>query len=161
MICLGLEKNIFKVGIFDNARFVKMSRYVCHDSWHVLFVININRNDPYIGQRKRKTPRLCYSVGYVQTMPAVFTPGINYPTKNLFCKFCRTFISVPGTSGSSVRQCHKYPGYGYITFITFVSSVRPCHNTRNFCEQHFRTVPGTSESSVRSPYPYRELLRLC
>ena len=26
-----------------------------------------------------------------------------YPTKN-FCEFCRTFIPVPGTSGSSVRR---------------------------------------------------------
>ena len=44
------------------------------------------------------------------------------------------FIPVPGTSGSPVRQCHKYPGYGHIIFIMYVSSVRPCHNTRSFCE---------------------------
>ena len=31
--------------------------------------------------------------------------------------FYRTFIPIPGTSVSSVRQCHKYPGYGYSIFI--------------------------------------------
>ena len=72
------------------------------------------------------------SVGYAQT-------GY-YPTKN-FCEFCRTFILVPGTSGSSVRQCHKYPGYGYIIFTTYVSSVRPCHNTLNFCEFCNTSIP--------------------
>ena len=80
-------------------------------------------------------------------------PGY-YPTKN-FCKFCRTFIPVPGTywkfcttfipvpgtSGSSARESHKYPGYRYIVFITLVSSVRPCHNTRNFCEFCNTSVP--------------------
>ena len=41
---------------------------------------------------------------------------------------------------------------------TSVSSVRPCHNTRNFCE--FRNtsipVPETSGSCARLPYPYPE-----
>ena len=32
-------------------------------------------------------------------------------TRN-FCKFCRIFIPVPGTSVSSVHQCHKNPKYG-------------------------------------------------
>ena len=38
-------------------------------------------------------------------------PGIYsgyYPTNNL-CKFCRTFIPVPGTSVSSVRHSYPYP----------------------------------------------------
>ena len=46
-------------------------------------------------------PRLC-SVGYVQNHARGIYPGY-YPTKN-FCKFCRTFIPVPGTSVSSVRH---------------------------------------------------------
>ena len=65
--------------------------------------------------------RLC-SVGYVRHHTRGIYPGY-YPTKN-FCKFYRTFISVPGTSVSSVRPCHKYPGYGYSIFIP----------ARNFCE---------------------------
>ena len=37
-----------------------------------------------------------------------------------------------------------------------MSSVRPCHNTRNFCEfcNTSVPVPETSGSSVRLPYPY-------
>ena len=34
-------------------------------------------------------------------------PGY-YPTKK-FCEFCRTFIPVPGTSGSYVRHSYPYP----------------------------------------------------
>ena len=41
---------------------------------------------------------------------------IHTRTRN-FCKLCTTFKPVPGTSGSSVRQCHKQPGYGYSIFI--------------------------------------------
>ena len=39
-----------------------------------------------------------------------------------------------------------------------VSSVRPCHNTRNFCEfcNTSIPVPETAGSSVRLPYPYPE-----
>ena len=98
-------------------------------------------------------------------------PGY-YPTKN-FCEFCSTFISVPGTSGSSVRHSYPYPellevlydihtrtrGMG-ISFYNYVSSVRPCHNTRNICEFCNTSVPypEVSVSSVRSPYPNPELL---
>ena len=48
------------------------------------------------------------SVGYTQN----HTRGIHggyHPSKN-FWNFCRTLIPVPGTSGSSVRRCHKDPG---------------------------------------------------
>ena len=40
-----------------------------------------------------------------------------YPTNNC-CKFCRTFIPVPGTSGSSVRPWPQYPRYRYSMFCT-------------------------------------------
>ena len=78
-------------------------------------------------------------------------------TRN-FCELCRTFIPVPGTSVSSGRPVQQYPGYGYIVFYpprTSVSSVRPSHNTRNFCELCNTSipVPETSGSSVRLPYP--------
>ena len=129
----------------------------------------------------------------------------NYPgitrTRN-FCKFCRTFIPVPGTSVSSVRPGHNTRNFWKFceTFIpvpelllvlrdihtrtrnfcefctprvtipgvpvqhllhppgTFVSSVRPCHNTRNFWKffNTFIPAPETSGSSVRPPYPYPE-----
>ena len=57
-----------------------------------------------------KWPRLCsILVGQAQTIPGVLAPGYSH-TKN-FCKFCRTFIPVPGTSGSSVRWkfCTRVP----------------------------------------------------
>ena len=46
-------------------------------------------------------------------------PGYYPDTKN-FCKFCRTFIPVPGTSGSSVRQSvPQIPGvHAYHFFIS-------------------------------------------
>ena len=72
-------------------------------------------------------------------------------TRN-FCKFCRAFIPVPGTSVSSVRQCHEYRGYGYSIFIP----------ARNFCKFLYAraTKPGTSGSSVRLSHPYPELLEV-
>ena len=108
----------------------------------------------FISVSGSKFSTLC-SVGYVQNHTRGIYRGY-YPTKN-FCKFCRTFIPVPGTSVSSVRPCHKYPGYGYsILYLpgTSVSSVRQCHNTPNICEfcNTFVPVPGTFVSSVRSPY---------
>ena len=54
--------------------------------------------------RLNKLARL-RSVRYVQTIPEVFTPGITLQrtsTKN-FCKFCRAFIPVRGTSGSKLE----------------------------------------------------------
>ena len=82
-------------------------------------------------------------------------PGYS-PAKN-FCKFSRTFIPVPGTSGNSVRQpypypellrvpyagqCHKYLGCGYTIFITHLSSsVDAWHNTQNFFEFCNTSVP--------------------
>ena len=67
-----------------------------------------------------------------------------------FCKFCRTFKPVPGTSESSVRQCHKYPRYGY-------SIVIPARNCWKFWKT-FTPVPGTYGSSVRLSYPDPEFL---
>ena len=115
-------------------------------------------------------PRLCY-VGYVQTIPWVFTPGItlqrtsvssvghSYPyqellevlynihtrTRNLW-KFCTTRATIPGV------QHVLYP------LGTCVSSGSPCHNNRNFCGFCKTSIPApeTSGSSVRLPYPYLE-----
>ena len=60
-----------------------------------------------------------------------------YPTKNL-CKFCRAFIPVPGTSGSSVRHSYLYPEFlevlyarGHKTRGTGTACFLPA---RNFCE---------------------------
>ena len=53
-------------------------------------------------------------------------------------------LPVPGTSVSSTRQCHKYPGYGYNMFI-------PARSFWEFCKT-FAPVPGTSVSSVQ-PVP--------
>ena len=91
-------------------------------------------------------------------------------TRN-FCKFCRIFIPVPGTSVSSARQCHKYPGYGYSIFITARNCCKFCTSVPQYSKvlQDFHTrnrnfrmlcisfipVPGISVSSVRpvSQYP--------
>ena len=66
-----------------------------------------------------------------------------------------------GTSVSSARQCHKYPGYGYSISIpapgTCVCSARPYHNTRNiwkFCKTR-ATIPGygTTACTLYVLYP--------
>ena len=94
-------------------------------------------------------------------------PG-NTRSRN-FCKFCRTFIPVPGASGSSVRPCHKTRNFWQFckTFIPvpeLLLVVWEIHTrTRNFCEfctpratipgvllRHLSYPPGTSVSSVRS-----------
>ena len=49
-------------------------------------------------------PSLC-SVGYVQNHTRGIYPG-HYPT-NSFCKLCRAFIPVPGTSVRSVRLSYS------------------------------------------------------
>ena len=64
------------------------------------------------------------SVGYTQNHTRGIYPGY-YPANN-FCNFCRTLRPVPGTSESSVRRCHKDPGYGYSMFI-------PARNFWKFC----------------------------
>ena len=103
-----------------------------------------------------KYSRMCSSE-YAQTIP-----GYIPRTKN-FRLFCTAFIPpVPGTSTSSVRQCHEYPGYGYIISSTYVSSVRPSHNTRNFCEFCNISLPCAEflSSSVTSSHDKPELLWL-
>ena len=76
-------------------------------------------------EESKKLLNLC-SVRRVHTEPYPgYLPGY-YPTKN-FCKFCVTFIPVPGNTVSSVRPWPQYPGNGYNVCIPF----------RNFCE--FRT----------------------
>ena len=97
-------------------------------------------------------PRPC-SVGYAQTIPGIFIQG----------------ITLQRTSVSSVGHSYPYPEllevvydihtrtrnfwkFGtpvpqirgvrvYNIFLTYVSSVRPCHNTRNFCEICNTSVP--------------------
>ena len=101
----------------------------------------------------------------------------SHNTRN-FWKFCNTFIPVPATSVISAAHSYPHlcqlctpratiPGVRAHHFLyppgTSVSSVRPCHNTRNFCEfcNTSIPVPETSGSSVRLPYlpgirkPYR------
>ena len=121
-------------------------------------------------------------VGHVQTIPRVcIYPGY-YPTKN-FCKFCRTFMLVPRTTGSSVRHSHSYPELLELLYCTpvatvpgvrvqhvlyplgtsSVSSVRLRHNTRSFWKfcKTFVPEPRTSGSSVRSPYPHPKFCDFC
>ena len=111
--------------------------------------------------------------GYYPTKELLWVlQGIHTRTRN-FWKFCMAIspykehlsvLYVRATMpGVRVQQFHTYlPG-------TSVSWVRPCHNTRNFCEfcnsflEFCNTsvpVRGTSASSVRTPYPYPELLWL-
>ena len=75
---------------------------------------------------------------------------------------------IPGTSGSSVRRCHKDPGYGYSMFIPAQTFWEFCTlvpqypevldilqdfytRTRKFWEfcKTLIPVPGASASSVR------------
>ena len=116
-------------------------------------------------------PRLS-SVGYLpNNIPGIY-PGY-YPTKNS-CKFCRTFIPVPGTSVSSRRHLYPYPellralyaratntqGTGKAFFFlpeTSLCSVRPCRHFCEFCGT-FVPLPVTFVSSVRFPYSYSDVL---
>ena len=85
-------------------------------------------------------PRLC-SVGY---------PGY-YTSKN-FCKFCRTFIPVPGTYGSSVR-----PSYPYLEFLGVLYARG--QNTRGTGTACF--VPARNFCELCTPIPqYPELLEV-
>ena len=70
---------------------------------------------------------------------------IHTRTRN-FCEFGTPRATIPGVR---VQHLSYPPG-------TPVSSVRPCHNTRNFWNfcNTFILVPETSGSSVRLPYPY-------
>ena len=125
-----------------------------------------------VSVRLSNITRLCF-VEYVPNHTRGIYPGY-YPANN-FCKLCRAFIPMPGTSVSYVRHhtrtrnfCKfctpmpQIPGLRVQHFLyppgTSVSSVRPCHNPRDFCEfcNTSIPVPKTSGSSVRLPYPYPE-----
>ena len=75
-------------------------------------------------------------------------PGYN-PTKN-FCKFCRPFVPVPGTSGDSVRHSYLYTE---LLEVLYARATIPRVRV-----QHVLYPLGTSVSSVRSSYPYPEIL---
>ena len=76
--------------------------------------------------------------------------------------FCITFIPVPGTSCEFCTARAIIPGVRLHHILyppgASVSSVRPCHNTRNFFEflNTSIPVPETSDCSVRLTYPYPE-----
>ena len=93
------------------------------------------------------------------------------PYKN-FCEICRTFIPVPGTSVSSARHSYPYPellsalyaratntrgtGTAFLYLPgTCVSSVRPCHNTRNLWEfyKHIHTRTPNFWKFCKTPIP--------
>ena len=102
--------------------------------------------------------------GIILRRTSVSSVRHSYPTRNL-CKFCMTFIPVPGNSMSSVRPRHNTRGTGAaFSYLpgTSVSFLRPCHNTRNLCEFCNTSVPGpgTSLSYVRTPCRYPELIWL-
>ena len=90
--------------------------------------------------------RLC-SVGYVQNHTRGIYPGY-YPTKN-FCKFCRTFIPVPGTCVSSVLHTRTRNFCKLCTPVPQIPGVRV---------QHFYTCPEAYVSYVALPYPYPQLV---
>ena len=81
--------------------------------------------------------------------------------RNNFCTFCKAFISVPGSSGSSIRHLYniptrtrnflkfctsvpQIPGVRVYPFYTLCEVYTPVTQTRNFCV-----------SSVPLPYPTR------
>ena len=122
---------------------------------------------------KRIFPTMHVSKVALRTEPYPgYLPGYHPTRKRNLCTFCRTFIPAPGTSGSSTSVRHSYPypkllqvlyarGHntrGTVTAFlylpgTSVSSVRPCHNTRNFCE-FCKTVaqyPGYGYTFVTIP----------
>ena len=121
--------------------------------WHKLGWVRARKNTKQETVKATETFKVVFCRVRTNHTRGIY-PGY-YPTKN-FCKFCRTFIPVPGTSGSSVRQSYPYPeilevlyasatntrGTGiYIIFITYVSSVRPCDNTQNFSDFCNTSVP--------------------
>ena len=88
------------------------------------------------------------------------TPWI-YPGFNSYLD--RNFIPIPETSVCS-ESAREIPGVlvqpSYTNPGTSVSSVRLCHNTRNFWKfrKTFIPVPGTCGYSVRLSYLYLEFL---
>ena len=93
-----------------------------------------------------KNPKLC-SVGHVQNHTRNIYPRY-YPTKN-FCKFCRTFIPVPGTCVSSVLHTRTRNFCKLCTPVPQIPGVRV---------QHFYTCPEAYVSYVALPYPYPQLV---
>ena len=84
-----------------------------------------------VGKAVSTIPRLC-SVRYVQNHIRGIYPGY-YPTKN-FCKFCRTFIPVPGT----LAQWEHAVQVGLIL--------------------RFKSNSSPESVYLRGYYPYKELL---
>ena len=79
------------------------------------------------------------------------TPGITLQIR-IFCKFCRAFIPVPGTSVSSVG--HSYP-YPELLAVLYARG----HNTRGTGTACF--VPARSFCELCTPVPqYPELLEV-
>ena len=95
-----------------------------------------------------------------------------YLPRNCVSSVIPFFKPVPRPSVSSLRHSYPYQEFRLDLYAratktevrvefslyrpgTSVSSVRPCHNTGNFCEfcNTSIPVPDTSGSSVRLPYP--------
>ena len=142
-----------------------MTRFVYSQSryyWPLLPYVQ-NSYFPVSLRSPWKYARLC-SVGYVQTVPVVITPGVTLVKD--FCKFCGALIPVPRTSGRSVRHSYSYPDLleilyarGHNTRGTGTASFVPARNFCEFCTP-VPQYPGTSGSSARHPYPYPELLEV-
>ena len=72
-------------------------------------------------------------------------------TRN-FCKFCKTFIPVPGTPVSSVGYSYPYPELLRVLYT-------PCHNTRGTGAALFVHARNFCEFCTRVPQ-YPELLEV-
>ena len=117
---------------------------------------NVVRITMVIAKGRRKVSKSCL-LGYAQNIPEVFTPVITlqrtcvnsvgqpYP--------CPELLEVLYASAANIRGTGT--GFSYLPG-TCVSSVRPCHNTRNIQKfwKAFVPVPGTSGSYVRLSYQY-------
>ena len=134
-----------------------------------MYHIYIRGNVSFILEQYRNNmqfSKVVFCKGTYKQCPGIY-PGY-YPTYN-FCKFCRTFIPVPGTSGCSVTPVPQYPGYGrtacfvparnFCEFCTLVPQYPELlevlydfrtrtRNFWNFCKISV-PLPGTSVTSVR------------
>ena len=97
--------------------------------------------------------------------PGIY-PGY-YPTKNL-CKFCRTFIPVPGTFGSSLHDIHtRTPEILEVLYArdhntrgTGTACFVPARNFREFCTpapQHRELVEVLQDFRIRT----RNFWKIC